>query len=58
MKTVSSMPPPANLKEYKKSLKKVAMVVGDRINDTPATALKSYIVSSVFTDWKMKAGIE
>jgi len=39
-------------------LKKVAVTVGERINDTPATALKSYIVSSVFVDWKMKAGIE
>lgn len=58
IETVASMPAPTNLKEYKKALKKVAVVVGERINDTPATALKSYIVSSVFADWKTKAGIE
>ena len=58
MDTIASMPAPTNLKEYKKAMKKVAVVVGERLNDTPATALKSYIVSSVWADWKTKAGIE
>ena len=58
MDTIASMPAPTNLKEYKKAMKKVAVVVGERLNDTPATALKSYIVSSVWADWKSKAGIE
>lgn len=55
---ISKAPAPSNLKEYKKAVKEIAKAVGNRICDTPATALKSYIVTSVFTDWKIKAGIE
>lgn len=58
MELISKAPAPSNLKEYKKAVKEIAKAVGNRICDTPATALKSYIVTSVFTDWKIKAGIE
>jgi phage-related protein (TIGR01555 family) len=58
MATIASMDPPTNLKEYKKAMKLVAIAVGEKLNDTPATVLKNYIVSSVWADWKSKAGIE
>jgi DNA topoisomerase I len=57
IENINKMPAPTNLKEYKKALKAVATKVSERLNNTPAIALKSYIVSSVFSDWKMKAGI-
>jgi DNA topoisomerase IB len=57
IENINKMPAPTNLKEYKKAMKAVAMEVSKRLNNTPAIALKSYIVSSVWSDWKLKAGV-
>ena len=55
---IESMPVPKNAKEYKKALAKVGKAVSKRLCNTPAIALKSYIMPSVWANWKTQAGIE
>lgn len=55
MKTMQTMNKPTNMKEYKKAVKAVATVVSNKLGNTPAIALASYISPQVFDDWKIKA---
>ena len=44
--------PPSNEKEYKKVVMSIAREVSQRLGNTPAVALKSYISPVVFADWR------
>ena len=45
-------PVPANEKEYKSAVKKVATAVSRRLGNTPTVALQSYIAPQIFSQWK------
>lgn len=49
---------PTNKKEYKKEVKRIGTIVGERLNDTHGQVLKSYIMPSVWEDWKRKAAVQ
>ncbi len=52
---VESMPIPTNAKDYKASVMSVAKVVSNKLGNTPAVALTSYINPSVFVPWRVAA---
>lgn len=54
---ISKMKSPKNKKEFQKSVKSVATTVSDRLGNTPAIALSSYINPEVFSDWQDLAGL-
>jgi DNA topoisomerase IB len=58
IENIQKMKAPTNPKEYKKAVKAVAKQVAEKLNNTPTIALKSYIVPSVWQNWKMEAGVE
>jgi DNA topoisomerase IB len=43
---------PTTLKEYKKSVLAVAKAVAERLGNTPAVAIRSYISPTIFAPWK------
>lgn len=45
---------PKNMKEYKKAVREVAKGVAERLGNTPAVALQSYIDPTVFSKWRVK----
>ena len=48
---ISKLPEPRDEKEYKRAVKHVATAVSDKLGNTPAIALQSYINPSVFAAW-------
>lgn len=53
-KVVSSIKrAPKDVKSYKAAVKKVAIAVSKKLNNTPAMALKSYIDPAVFAGWEL-----
>jgi len=54
---VSSMKEPATPKDYVKAVRSVASAVAEKLGNTPAVALSSYIAPQVFSGWKMHAGV-
>ncbi len=58
VKAVSETEPPTSEKEYKKAVKAVAKQVAERLNNTAGVTLRKYIVPSVWSDWRKKAGIK
>lgn len=54
---IGKMKSPTNKKEFQKSVKQVATTVSDRLGNTPAIALSSYINPEVFSDWQASAGL-
>ena len=57
MTAVAGMKPPTNEKEYKKAVKEVAVTVSGKLGNTPTVALTAYISPSVFSGWRMNAGV-
>jgi DNA topoisomerase-1 len=55
MRIVQTMNKPKDMKEYKKSVMAVAKQVSQKLGNTPAVALASYITPQVFDEWR--AGI-
>jgi DNA topoisomerase-1 len=49
---IATMDAPTSAKEYKSHLKAVATAVSERLGNTPAIALASYINPTVFEGWK------
>jgi DNA topoisomerase IB len=47
---------PTNLKEYKKACKSIATIVAERLGNTAAVALASYINPAVFAEWRSNIG--
>jgi uncharacterized protein len=58
IEAMESMPAPKDVKEYNKAVAKIAKIVAKRLCNTPAVALKKYIMPSVWANWKTQAGIE
>ena len=50
--------PPRDAKKLKKIMKAIAIAVGNKLGDTPAVILKSYIDPSLWIKWKETAGVE
>ena len=48
---------PTNLKEYKQAVKTVATAVSQKLGNTPAVALASYINPVVFSSWRGSAHV-
>jgi DNA topoisomerase-1 len=53
---VAKMPVPKTPAEYKKAATAVAKVVSEKLGNTPAVALQSYIAPHVFAEWKAASG--
>ena len=51
LRTVATLKAPTSEKDYKKAVKTVAKVVSEKLGNTPAIALKSYIDPTVFKSW-------
>jgi DNA topoisomerase I len=50
---VQSMPKPTSQSAYKKAVMEVAKRVSEKLGNTPAVAIKSYISPFVFSNWKL-----
>lgn len=55
--TVATMKAPRNPAEYKKAVKAVCTVVANKLGNTPAVALSSYISPVVWSEWRQSAGV-
>jgi DNA topoisomerase-1 len=53
MRLMQTMNKPKDMKEYKKSVMAVAKQVSQKLGNTPAIALASYIAPQVFDGWKI-----
>jgi DNA topoisomerase IB len=52
VETIKKMEAPKNIKDYKKKAKEVSIIVAKQLNNTPGMAFKTYIVPSVWKEWK------
>lgn len=52
MTEIARMQPPADAKAYKRAVMTVAKTVSNRLGNTPAIALQSYINPAVFAHWQ------
>lgn len=52
---IKKTPTPKDEKEYKKAVREVAKHVSEKLGNTPAIALQSYIDPTVFAVWRAKA---
>ncbi len=53
MEAMKKTNPPKNEKEYKKAVMSVAKKVSEKLGNTPAVALKSYINPIIWQEWRM-----
>jgi DNA topoisomerase-1 len=54
---VDSAPVPKSITEYKRAVKAVAKVVAEKLGNTPAVALSSYIAPQIFGHWQQVSGV-
>lgn len=54
VEAIKSMPAPTNEKAYKAAVHSVAVIVSERLGNTPAMALQAYIDPVVFSEWRLK----
>ena len=55
LEQIAKTPAPANMKDYNKAVKSVAVVVSQKLGNTPIIAMQSYINPAVFSEWQAKA---
>jgi len=51
------MTAPTSATQYKKSVREVAKAVSEKLGNTPAIALQSYIPPSTFAEWRSTSGV-
>lgn len=57
LREVDKYPAPTNKRVYEKQVLAVARTVSEKLGNTPTIALQSYINPTVFSDWRVSAGI-
>ena len=54
---MTQMVGPTTQKEYKKAVRAVARAVSEKLGNTPAVALQSYIHPAIFGIWRLNSGV-
>lgn len=54
---MKDVPEPTNEKEYKRAAKHVATIVSEKLGNTPAIAMASYISPVIWANWRQHAGM-
>lgn len=55
LKTIAMMPAPQNMEQYRRAVNAIGDAVSEKLGNTRAIALQSYINPMVFSDWRAQA---